>query len=229
MPWAARRVGRPVKWIATRSEGFLSDHQARDHQAQAAMALDASGRFLALRVTSVANAGAYLVSAGGVQTFQYVHLLGTVYRIPAIELRISGVLTNTAPIGVTRGPGFAEAVNIIECLIDQAARQCGFDRAGLRRINMVPADAMLMTNVFGNIVDGGAFAETFDRVLAAADVEGFAARREDSAARGLLHGFGFAYHIKGTGGSPHENVDIRFEPDGTVSLITGTQTIGQGH
>jgi aerobic carbon-monoxide dehydrogenase large subunit len=227
--WAARRVGRPVKWIATRSEGFLSDHQARDHQAQATMAIDASGRFLALRVTSIANAGAYLVSAGGVQTFQYVHLPGTVYRIPAIELRISGVLTNTAPIGVTRGPGFAEAVNIIERLIDQAARQCGFDRAGLRRINMVPADAMPMTNVFGNTVDSGAFAETFDLALAAADADGFAARRNESEARGLLRGLGFAYHIKGTGGSPHENVDIRFEPDGTVSLITGTQTIGQGH
>jgi len=157
MPWAARRVGRPVKWIATRSEGFLSDHQARDHQAQAAMALDASGRFLALRVTSVANAGAYLVSAGGVQTFQYVHLLGTVYRIPAIELRISGVLTNTAPIGVTRGPGFAEAANIIERLIDQAAGQCGFDRAELRRINMVPADAMPMTNAFGTRLTAAPF------------------------------------------------------------------------
>jgi len=121
--WAARRVGRPVKWIATRSEGFLSDHQARDHRAEAALALDADGRFLALRVGSAANAGAYLVSAGGVQTFQYVHLPGTVYRIPAIELQVSAVLTNTAPVGVTRGPGFAEAVNIIERLIDKAARQ----------------------------------------------------------------------------------------------------------
>ena len=229
MPWAARRVGRPVKWIATRGEGFLSDHQARDQQAEAALALDASGRFLALHVTSVANVGAYLMSAGGVQTFQYVHLPGTVYRIPAIELRISGLLTNTAPIGVTRGPGFAEAVNIIERLIDQAARQSGFDRAELRRINMVPANAMPMTNAFGNTVDSGAFAETFDRALAAADVDGFAARRRDTEVRGLLRGLGFAYHIKGTGGSPHENVDIRFEADGTVSLITGTQTIGQGH
>ena len=229
MPWAARRVHRPVKWIATRSEGFLADHQARDHQAEAALALDADGRFLALRVASVANIGAYLVSAGGVQTFQYVHLPGTVYRIPAIELRISGVLTNTAPIGVTRGPGFAEAVNIIERLIDRAAGQCGLDRAELRRINMVPAETMPMTNVFGNTVDSGAFAETFDHALAAADIEGFAARRQDSAACGLLRGLGFAYHIKGTGGSPHENVDIRFEPDGAVLLITGTQTIGQGH
>ncbi len=227
--WAARRVGRPVKWIATRSEGFLSDHQARDHRAEAVLALDADGRFLALRVNSAANAGAYLVSAGGVQTFQYVHMLGTVYRIPAIDLQISAVLTNTAPVGVTRGPGFAEAVNIIERLIEKAARQCGFDRAELRRINMVPPAAMPMTNAFGNTVDSGAFAQTFDHALAAADVEGFPARRRESEAWGFLRGLGFAYHIKGTGGSPHENVDIRFEADGTVSLITGTQTIGQGH
>jgi carbon-monoxide dehydrogenase large subunit len=227
--WAAKRVGRPVKWIATRSEVFLADHQARDHWAEAALALDAEGRFLALRVRSAANAGAYLVSAGGVQTFQYVHLPGTVYRIPAVELQVTGILTNTAPIGVTRGPGFAEAVNIIERLIDAAARQCGFDRAELRRLNMVPPDAMPMTNALGNTVDSGAFAETFDHALTQADVEGFPARRSASERRGYLRGLGFAYHIKGTGGSPSENVDIRFEPGGTVSLITGTQTIGQGH
>ena len=229
MLWAARRIGRPVKWIATRSEVFLADHQARDHYAEATLALDANGRFLALRVNSAANVGAYLVGAGGVQTFQYVHLPGTVYQIPAIDLRIAGVLTNTAPIGVTRGPGFAEAVNIIERLIDRAARQCGFDRAQLRRINMVAAAAMPMTNAFGNKVDSGSFAETLERALVAADIDGFEARRKESESKGLSRGLGFAYHIKATGGSPHENVDIRFGPDGTVSLITGTQTIGQGH
>src|SRR6266851_3913259 len=213
--WAAKRVGRPVKWIATRGEVFFADHQARDHLAEASLALDAGGRFLALRVKSAANAGAYLVFAGGVQTFQYVHLPGTVYRIPAIDLEVAAVLTNTAPIGVTRGPGFAEAVNIIERLIDAAARECGFDRAELRHINMVPADAMPMTNAFGNRVDSGAFAETLDRALVRADVEGFPARRKANVARGYLRGLGYAYHIKGTGGSPTENVDIRFEPDGT--------------
>jgi len=227
--WAAKRVTRPVKWIASRSEVFLADHQARDHVADAALALDAEGRFLALRVSSLANVGAYMVSAGGVQTFQYVHLPGTVYRIPAIDLQVAGVLTNTAPIGVTRGPGFAEAVNIIERLIDVAARRFGFERAELRRINMIPATAMPTTNAVGNTVDSGAFAETFDQALTRADIEGFAMRRRDSEARGLFRGLGFAYHIKGTGGAPTENVDIRFEADGTVSLITGTQTIGQGH
>ncbi|HEY3910865.1 MAG TPA: xanthine dehydrogenase family protein molybdopterin-binding subunit [Stellaceae bacterium] len=228
--WAARRVGRPVKWIATRGEVFLTDHQARDHVAEAALALDAEGRFLALRVASVANLGAYMAGgAGAVQTNQYVHLPGTVYAIPAIALHIKAVLSNTTPIGVTRGPGFAETVNIIERLIDAAARQCGFDRAELRRRNFVPATAMPLTNAFGFTVDSGDFPATFDRALVVADVAGFPARRTASEARGMLRGLGFAYHIKGTGGSPHENVDIRFEDDGTVSLITGTQTIGQGH
>ena len=227
--WAAKRVGRPVKWIATRSEVFLADHQARDQRADAALALDADGHFLALRVSSAANVGAYLVSGGGVQTFQYAHLPGTVYRIPAIALQVAGVLTNTAPIGVTRGPGFAEAVNIIERLIDKAARQAGFNRTELRRINLAPAAAMPVANVFGNKIDSGDFPETFERALGRADVAGFAARRKESGARGSLRGLGFAYHIKATGGSPSENVDIPFDADGSVALITGTQTIGQGH
>ncbi len=228
--WAARRTGRPVKWIASRSEVFLSDHAARDMQAEASLALDAAGKFLALKVASVANLGAYMAGAGGgVPTFQYVHLQGTVYRLPAIALHIVAALTNTAPIGVTRGPGFAETVNILERLIDAAAHQAGFDRAELRRLNMVPAEAMPMTNAFGFQVDSGAFAQTLDLALARADLAGFAARRRQSEDHGLLRGLGFAYHIKGTGGAPDENVDIRFEPDGSVSLITGTQHIGQGH
>jgi carbon-monoxide dehydrogenase large subunit len=228
--WAARRTGRPVKWIASRSEVFLSDHPARDMQAEAALALDAEGRFLALKVSSLANVGAYLAGAGGgVPTYQYMHLQGTVYRLPAIALHIRIALTNTTPIGVTRGPGFAETVNILERLIDAAARQCGFDRMELRRRNLVPARDMPMTNAFGFQVDSGAFDVTFDKALAEADVAGFAARRRESAARGLLRGLGLAYHIKGTGGPPEENVDIRFEADGGISLITGTQHIGQGH
>ena len=228
--WAARRVDRPVKWIASRSEVFLSDHAARDVAAEAALALDRDGRFLALEVASVANLGAYMVGAGGgVQTYQYVHLQGTVYRLPAIALHIVAVLSNTAPIGVTRGPGFAETVNILERLIDAAALRFGFDRSELRRRNMVPADAMPMTNSFGFQVDSGTFPQTFDQALARADLGGFAVRRRESESAGRLRGVGFAYHIKGTGGPPDENVDVRFEADGTISLITGTQHIGQGH
>jgi|FEC22Drversion2_1045045.scaffolds.fasta_scaffold00502_1 aerobic carbon-monoxide dehydrogenase large subunit len=228
--WAARRTGRPVKWIASRSEVFLSDHAARDMQAEAALALDASGKFLALRISSVANLGAYMAGAGGgVQTYQYIHLQGTVYRIPAIALHVVAVLSNTTPIGVSRGPGFAEAVNIVERLIDAAALKGGFDRVELRRLNMVPAEAMPMTNSFGFQVDSGSFPQTLEGALKRADLAGFAARRRESETKGRLRGLGFAYHIKGTGGPPDENVDIRFESDGTVSLITGTQHIGQGH
>ncbi|HTV88248.1 MAG TPA: xanthine dehydrogenase family protein molybdopterin-binding subunit [Stellaceae bacterium] len=230
LPWAARRVARPVKWIASRGEVFQADHQGRGHHAEAELALDRDGRFLALRVVSTADLGAYLEgSAGGVQTFQYAFLPGTVYRIPAIELRIAAVFTNTVPIGVLRGPGYGEANNIIERLIDAAARQTGIDRCELRRRNLVPAAAMPATNAVGNRIDSGAFPATFDKAIAAADVAGFAARRADSVARGRLRGLGFAYHVKGTGGAPSENVDIRFEAAGTVALITGTQTIGQGH
>ncbi|HKS88289.1 MAG TPA: xanthine dehydrogenase family protein molybdopterin-binding subunit [Stellaceae bacterium] len=229
LPWAARRVGRPVKWIAGRDEIFVADHQGRGHTAEATLALDADGSFLALRVESIADLGAYLAGGAGVQTFQYAFLPGTVYRIPAIHLRIAAVFTNTAPIGVLRGPGYGEANNIIERLIDEAAWQCGFDRAELRRRNLVPASAMPFVNALGNAIDSGAFPETFDKALAAADVAGFAARRRAGEARGLLRGLGFAYHVKGTGGAPTENVDVRFEADGTVALITGTQTIGQGH
>ncbi|WP_428670713.1 xanthine dehydrogenase family protein molybdopterin-binding subunit [Reyranella sp.] len=228
--WAARKVGRPVKWIATRSEVFLADHPSRDMQAKASLALDAAGKFLALKVASVANVGAYLAGVGGgVPTYQYVHLQGTVYRLPSIALHVLVVLSNTTPIGVMRGPGFAETVNILERLIDAAALQAGFDRAELRRLNMVPAHEMPMTNAFGFQVDSGAFAQTMDKALERADLAGFEARRRQSEARGLRRGLGFAYHIKGTGGAPEENVDIRFEADGTVSLITGTQHIGQGH
>ena len=226
--WAARRTGQAVKWIATRSETFLSDHQARDHFATATLALDADGRFQALAVDSIANLGAYMAGgSGGVQTNQYPHLQGTIYQLPAIALHVRAVLTNTTPIGVTRGPGFGEAVNIMERLIDAAAKQCGFDRIELRRRNFVRA--MPMTNALNFVVDSGDFRAHFDAAVANADLNGFPSRRAASETAGRRRGFGLACHIKATGGFPTENVDIRFEPDGSVSLITGTQTIGQGH
>ena len=226
--WAARRTGRTVKWIAARSETFLADHQARDHFANATLALDSDGNFLALHVDSIANLGAYMVGgSGGVQTSQYPHLQGTVYNLPVIALRVRAVLTNTTPIGVTRGPGFGEAVNIMERLIDAAAEQCGFDRIDLRRRNFVTQTPM--TNAFHFIVDSGDFRAAFDTAVTNADLSNFPQRRRVSETNGKRRGIGLACHIKATGGLPTENVDIRFEPDGTVSLFTGTQTIGQGH
>jgi aerobic carbon-monoxide dehydrogenase large subunit len=226
--WAARRTGRKVKWISTRTELFVSDHQARDHVAKATLALDDEGNFLALQVDSIANLGAYMAgAAGGVQTNQYPYLQGTVYNLPAIAIHVQAVLTNTTPTGVTRGPGFGEAVNIMERLIDTAAKQCGFDRIDLRRRNFVTRTPM--TNAFNFVVDSGDFRAAFDTAVGRADLARFLDRRRTSEARGRRRGIGLACHIKATGGLPTENVDIRFEPDGSVSLITGTQTIGQGH
>jgi aerobic carbon-monoxide dehydrogenase large subunit len=226
--WAARRTGRAVKWIATRTETFLSDHQARDHLATATLALNSEGKFLALHVDSIANLGAYMAGgAGAVQTNQYVHLQGTVYDIPVVSLHVRAALTNTTPIGVTRGPGFGEASNIIERLIDEAARKCGFDRIDLRRRNFVGSTPM--TNALNFVVDSGDFRRHFDTAVEAADLARFPSRRDEAETRGRKRGVGIVCHIKGTGGLPTENVEIRFEPDGTVSLITGTQTIGQGH
>jgi carbon-monoxide dehydrogenase large subunit len=226
--WAARRVNRPVKWINDRGAGFVSDHQARDHLANAALALDADGNFLALRVNSWANIGAYLCgSTGRVQLGQYITLPNTVYRIPALHLTIGAVTTNTVPIGVTRGPGFAESVNILERLIDRAARETKRDRAEMRRRNLIPAAAMPYTSPTGTPVDSGNFAANLDAALDRA--AGFAARRRGSEARGLLRGLGFACHIKATGGAPEEKVELRFGDDGDLTLTTGTQSIGQGH
>ena len=228
--WISKKLRRPVKWIASRSEGFLSDHQGRDHQSEVQLALGKDGKFLALKVTSYANLGAYLVgSAGGVQVVQYANLPGTVYKVPVIELKILGVLTNTTPIGVFRGPGYAEANLIIERIIDKAAHQCGFDRAELRRMNLYKADDMPFTNALGGVVDSGNFPKVLDMALKKADYSGFNARKKKMDLNGLLRGIGFAYHIKGTGGAPDENVDVRFNEDATISLIMGTQSIGQGH
>jgi carbon-monoxide dehydrogenase large subunit len=228
MLWAARVTGCPVKWINDRGSGFTSDHQARDHTAEAELALDASGRFLAMRVASWANLGAYLCgSAGRVCTDQFASLPASVYTIPQVQLTIGAVATNTVPVGVTRGPGFAEAVNIIERLIDRAAHELGIGRADLRRRNLIAADAVPFTSVTGTPVDSGQFATNLDAAMSL--TKGFSERRRDTEARGLLRGLGFACHIKATGGAPEEKVELTFSDDDIVTLTTGTQSIGQGH
>jgi len=223
--WAAKKSGRPVKWIATRSEVFLSDHQVRDHRATARLGLDKEGRFIALEIESIANLGAYIAgSAAGVQTNQYAHLPGTVYDIPKIAMRARSVLSNTTPIGVMRGPGFAEMVNIMERLIDKAAYSTGMDRFELRRRNLFSKTPM--RNALGTRVDSGNFPKAFEEVLQAIDADGFSSRQMNSS---KLRGLGVACHIKANGGSPDESASIRFRADGGVDLAVGTQTIGQGH
>lgn len=223
--WAARATGCPVKWINDRSDGFISDHQARDHLAEASLAISEDGNFLALRVESWANLGAYLCgSSGRVCSDQYASLPGTVYDIPSISLAIGAVTTNTVPIGVTRGPGFAEAVNILERLIDRAAREMGADPGELRRRNLRTETPF--TSLTGTYVDSGRFTENLDMALEA--TSDFETRRQMTERHGKLRGLGFAYHIKATGGAPEEKVAFTFE-DEMVTLTTGTQSIGQGH
>ena len=226
MLWASRVAGCPVKWINERSDGFISDHQARDHIADGELAIDADGKFLALRVSSWTNLGAYLCGGvGRVCTDQYASLPSSVYEIPNVQLSIGAVTTNTVPVGVTRGPGFAEAINIIERLIDCAAMEMNIGRAELRRRNMVASGPF--TSPTGTPVDGGDFSDNLNAAMQYA--EGFETRRKKSEARGLLRGLGFAYHIKGTGGVPEEKIELTFGADDTVTLTTGTQSIGQGH
>lgn len=227
--WAAKSIGRAVKWVSTRSEGFISDHQARDFAASAALALDNDGRFLALRVDSQANSGAYLAGAGcGIQTNQYTVTPGGLYDIAAIELSIGAVLTNTVPIGVTRGPGFAEAINVIERLVDKAARELGMCRIELRRKNLVSATQMPWTNAAGTRIDSGNFPACLDGALHEANADEFEQRRARALKDGHWLGLGLAMHVKATGGLPEENVNLAFDNDRLV-FTTGTMAIGQGH
>ena len=227
MLWATRETGRTVKWINERSDGFVSDHQSRDHSAQASLALDREGRFLALRLEGCGNLGAYLTGGmGRLHTDQFAALPGGPYAIPAILLNVSAVFTNTVPIGVTRGPGYAESSNIIERLIDRAAAEMNLDRFELRRRNLVPAAPYM--HPMGLTVDSGAFPNNFD-VAAARAREGFEDRQRTAESRGRRRGLGVAYHIKATFGVPVENVELTFSDDDHLTLLTGTQSIGQGH
>ena len=176
--WAARVAGRPVKWINARSDGFVSDHQARDNDARAALALDADGNFLALKVEGWGNLGAYLTgSMARIFTEQFVKLPGGAYRIPAVTVDIGAVYTNTVPTGVTRGPGFAEFANIMERLIDRAAAETGRDPGDMRRQNL--AADMPHTNAVGAVIDSGRFAENVDFAVARAR-DGYAVRKASS-------------------------------------------------
>jgi aerobic carbon-monoxide dehydrogenase large subunit len=227
--WAGRVAGRPVKWINSRSDGFVSDHQARDNDARAELALDANGNFTALRVWSRGNLGAYLTgSMARIYTEQFVKLPGGPYIIPVLHVDVGAVYTNTVPTGVTRGPGFGEFANIMERLVDRAAAETGRDPAALRQQNMVPEAAMPFTNAVGAVIDSGHFARNVENAMARAS-DGFAARKVASEANGRHRGLGIGYHMKATFGAPEENVELRFDVDDKLTFTTGTQAIGQGH
>ena len=226
--WSARRLGRPVKWVAERSEEFVSGTQGRDNHTKARLALDEDGRFLALDVSTVANLGAYLSSNGpGSSTNSPATAMGGVYAIPAVFMDVRGAFTNTVPIDAYRGAGKPEANYLIERLIDMAARRIGWDPVGLRRRNMIAA--FPYRSALGMTIDCGRFAANLDDALEQARDTGFTARRADAAARGRLRGLGVGCFLETARGTPNEAAEIRFDFDGRVSLIIGTQSNGQGH
>ncbi len=226
--WAARTLNRPIKWIEERTEDFLTAAQGRDNISRARLALDADGMFLGLDVTTIAGLGAYMSGGGpGSSTNAPAAAMGGGYVIPAIHMDVRGAFTNTAPIDAYRGAGKPEANYLIERLIEKAARQCGFDPIELRRRNLI-AD-FPYRKVLGTLVDCGRFALNIDDVLALADHAGFAARRADSETKGLLRGIGVACFLETARGAPNEGAEIRFQGDGKVALLIGTQSNGQGH
>ncbi|NKC14513.1 MAG: molybdopterin-dependent oxidoreductase [Gammaproteobacteria bacterium] len=227
MPWAARKLARPVKWIADRRECFLSDYQARDLAVEAELALDANGNFLALRGTNTMNLGAYTVYFWPLR--KGLSMMQGVYRIPAVHFRGHAVLTNTAPTAVYRSAGRPEAIYVIERLIDMAARKYGFDRVKLRHQNLIPSAAMPFTNAVGVTYDSGDYAAGMEQALVTADWAGFEARRADSAKRGLCRGIAVANYIEVTSGIPRERAQLTVLDDGGVELVVGTMSSGQGH
>ncbi|MBW0004856.1 MAG: xanthine dehydrogenase family protein molybdopterin-binding subunit [Hyphomicrobiales bacterium] len=226
--FASRRLGHPVKWVSDRNEDFLSSAQGRDNITHARLGLDAEGRFLALDVSTLANMGAYISSAGpGPSTNSSSTAQGGVYEIPAVFLDVRGVFTNTVPIDAYRGAGKPEANYVIERLIDLAARETGRSPAELRRRNIIKR--VPYRSALGMQIEDGEFAENLEKGLALADHAGFKARRAEAKRRGKLRGLGIACYLETSRGQPGESAGVRFEADGQVALVSGTQSNGQGH
>ncbi|ACL56740.1 xanthine dehydrogenase family protein molybdopterin-binding subunit [Methylobacterium nodulans] len=239
--WAARKVGRPVKWTSDRTEAFLCDAHGRDHVTHAEMALDDNGRILGLRVHTIANLGAYLSTfASSVPTYLYAPLLSGQYNIPAIYCEVDGVYTNTAPVDAYRGAGRPEATFVIERLVEVAARQIGQDPARFRRRNYIRnfphQTPVIMT------YDVGDYVASLDKALEAADYKHFPRRRRESARRGKLRGIGFSSYIEACGIAPSqavgalgagvglwESAEVRVNPTGSIEVLTGSHSHGQGH
>jgi carbon-monoxide dehydrogenase large subunit len=225
--WAARRLGPPVKYTATRLETLVSDYQGRDLVTRVALALDADGRFLALTADNISNAGARAVSFSPLGKGSA--LVTGSYDIPLARVRARAVFTNTVPTQAYRSSGRPEVTYAIERLADLAAARLGIDRIELRRRNLVPESRMPHTNPFGMRYDSGQYAENMDRALKLADVDGFAARREASRARGRLRGLGVANYVESSVGAPREQARMTVRPEGVVDVVVGTQPAGQGH
>ena len=225
--WASRKLKRPVKWQADRSEGFTSDNQGRDHVSRAELAMDEKGRFLGLRVTTLANVGAYLSPLGSFIPTRSSDLLSGLYTTPAIHINVKGVCTNTVPVCAYRGAGRPEAAYLLERLVDAAARDLGVGPDAIRRINFIPASAMPYTSATKLVFDSGEFEAVMERCMKAADWEQFPARRAESERHGRLRGIGMATYTERCGGGIPETASIEFKDD-HVELVMGNQEYGTG-
>ncbi|MEJ0015775.1 MAG: xanthine dehydrogenase family protein molybdopterin-binding subunit [Acetobacteraceae bacterium] len=228
--YAARKLGQPVKWASDRSEAFVADTHGRDNLTLGELAIDADGKFLAVRTRVVSNMGAYLSNFGPyIPTYAGTSVLASVYGFKAVYANVIGVFTNTVPVDAYRGAGRPESNYLMERLVDAAARELKVDRIELRRRNMVPAAAMPHTTPYGTTYDSGDFAMVLDAAQTQMDYAGFATRRADAAKRGKRRGIGLSYYLEATGGDPTERAEIRFADDGFVDVYVGTQSTGQGH
>jgi len=239
--WASKRVRRPIKWTAERTESFLSDAHGRDHVTRAELALDRNGKFLALRVATTANMGAYLSTfASCIPTILYATLLAGQYTTPAIHCEVTAVFTNTAPVDAYRGAGRPEATYVVERLVDTAARELGIDRAEIRRRNFI-TEFPYQTPVALNY-DTGNYEATLAEAIRLADVAGFETRRKEAERRGMLRGLGYSTYIEACGIAPSniagalgaraglfESGEVRVHPTGSVTVFTGSHAQGQGH
>ncbi len=241
--WAAGKLRRPVKWTAERSESFMSDAHGRDHVTHVELALDGEAKFLALKVSTIANMGAYLSTfAPCIPTYLYGTLLAGTYTTPAIYVETKAVFTHTVPVDAYRGAGRPEATFLLERIVDLAADEIGMDPAELRRRNFIPANAYPYQTPVALQYDSGDYRTTLELALKAADYAGFEARRREAMARGKLRGIGIATYIEACGIAPsavvgslgaraglYESAAVRVHPTGSVSILTGSHSHGQGH
>jgi aerobic carbon-monoxide dehydrogenase large subunit len=241
--WGARKVGRPIKWVAERTESFLSDAHGRDHVSHAEMAFDENGKMLALRVDTMANMGAYLSTfAPSVPTWLYGTLLAGQYTYPAVHVGVKAVFTNTVPVDAYRGAGRPEASYLLERLISKAAAELGVDQAELRRRNLIQPSQFPYQTPVAVVYDIGDYEASMNQAMAVADYKGFEARRAAAKAKGKLRGIGIANYIEACGIAPsslvgalgaraglYEAATIRVNPTGSVSVLTGSHSHGQGH
>lgn len=225
--WAARRLGRPVKWTAERTEAFLSDHQGRDQASVAELALDGHGRILAMRVDTLSNVGSYAASM--VPLRKGMTIATGLYRAPAAHVRGRTVLTNTPPTIPYRSAGRPEAMYLIERLMDLSAHEMGIDRIELRRRNLVRPDELPYRNPIGCAYDSGEYERAMDEALRLSDWAGFPARKAEAAKRGMLRGIGLGNYIEITMGAPREWSSVTVRPDGVVEVLVGTLSSGQAH